>query len=58
MSILVFAKTNQRLKMEDADIKKLLDVSDRLIAEVPMDYRRYMYSMNDYGLLSENERGV
>ncbi len=48
MSILVFAKTNQRLKMEDADIKKLLDVSDRLIAEVPMDYRRYMYSMVDW----------
>ena len=34
--------------MEDADIRILLDVSDRLVAEVPMDYRRYLFSQVDW----------
>ena len=34
--------------MEDADIKLLFDVSDRLIAEVPMGYRRYLFPLIDW----------
>ena len=34
--------------MEDADIKLLLDVSDRLIAEVSMGYRRYLFPFIDW----------
>ena len=34
--------------MEDSDIKMLLDVSDRLIAEVPLAYRRYLFPFIDW----------
>lgn len=34
--------------MEYSDINSLLDISDRLVAEIPMDYRRYLYSQVDW----------
>lgn len=34
--------------MEDADIRPLLDASDRLVAEVTMDFRRYLFPLVDW----------
>ena len=34
--------------MEDADIRPLLDASDRLVAEVTMDFRRYLCPLIDW----------
>jgi predicted AAA+ superfamily ATPase len=34
--------------MENADIRPLLDASDRLVSEVTMDFRRYLYSEIDW----------
>lgn len=34
--------------MEYSDINSLLDISDRLVAEIRMDYRRYLYSQVDW----------
>ena len=34
--------------MEDADIRPLLDASDRLVAEVTMDFRRYLFPLIDW----------
>ena len=34
--------------MEDADIRPLLDASDRLVAEITMDFRRYLFPLIDW----------
>lgn len=34
--------------MEYSDINLLLDISNRLVAAIPMDYRRYLYSQVDW----------
>ena len=34
--------------MEDADIKILLDTSERLVSEVGMEHHRYLYPQIDW----------